>query len=475
MERLFSRKCSKCRERAVALTDVPYSIQIDHDGRKYLVEIPALSVPKCGNCGTIVLDEAANRAIDGAFRKQAGLLSPDEIRLKRQALGLKQQELADALGIAVSTLSRWETGGQIQQRSLDKLLRLYFSSSESRHFLAGPQASAEALLDKGTVAAAPPASEPTSASTVLVRGEDFLTLPLRAQMGVVVRCFRRIQPLLNMRNLSGEARAFLIAVDLALEAATSFVAPPESSVAPGRSDQENQSPRPTTGQSREAINLGYMLQVKRRKKGGLTVTLKALHRGGDTYRLGPNTFSDFDRLVAYAVFSTFEAAQCMTTEQGDPLEDLPELPRTASVASFLNLMGSVERKFAVAWSVLTLVWGIQTMYSPTVVKAFWLSVVHDIQKLARLDRQRFPALGEPLGLSDSGVLGPLWAGGTPEDVRGRQQRLDQVLAELRARRSRPLQSGGRGEAQNGAAPAEPDDPASDAQGSGPEPQCDDPA
>jgi len=135
-ERAFCRKCSKCRQQTVALANVPYTIQIDHDGRKYTVTILALSVPQCSNCGNISLDEEADRAISAAFRAQAGLLAPEQIRQRRQALGLTQQELADQLGIAVSTLSRWETGGQIQQRSLDRFLRAYFDLPELRHALA---------------------------------------------------------------------------------------------------------------------------------------------------------------------------------------------------------------------------------------------------------------------------------------------------------------------------------------------------
>ena len=48
---------------------------------------------------------------------------------------LTQKLLADHLGIAESTLSRWETGAQIQQRAFDKLLRLYFDVPEARRHL----------------------------------------------------------------------------------------------------------------------------------------------------------------------------------------------------------------------------------------------------------------------------------------------------------------------------------------------------
>jgi putative zinc finger/helix-turn-helix YgiT family protein len=135
VERVFSRKCGKCRQRAMELATVPYTTQIDHDGRKYTVTITDLVVPRCANCGTISLDDEANRQISAAFRKQAGLLSPEQIRSQRLALGLTQQALADLLGVAVFTLSRWETGAQIQQRSLDRFLRAFFKLPELREAL----------------------------------------------------------------------------------------------------------------------------------------------------------------------------------------------------------------------------------------------------------------------------------------------------------------------------------------------------
>jgi putative zinc finger/helix-turn-helix YgiT family protein len=138
-ERAFSKKCGKCRQRMVELATVPYTVQIDHDGRKYNIAIPELIVPRCENCGTIVLDVEADRQISAAFRQEAGLLSPEEIRLRRTGLGLTQQDLADKLGIAVSTLSRWETGAQIQQRSLDRFLRAFFVLPELREALSDSQ------------------------------------------------------------------------------------------------------------------------------------------------------------------------------------------------------------------------------------------------------------------------------------------------------------------------------------------------
>jgi len=120
----------------MALASVAYSTSFTHDGRQYTVTIPDFVVPKCSNCGTISLDPMATEAIESAFRKQAGLLSPEQIRQQRLALGLTQQALADQIGIGVHTLCRWETGGQIQQRAFDRILRAFFKVPELREALA---------------------------------------------------------------------------------------------------------------------------------------------------------------------------------------------------------------------------------------------------------------------------------------------------------------------------------------------------
>jgi putative zinc finger/helix-turn-helix YgiT family protein len=114
---------------------IDYQTEVTHDGRTYLLNLPALHVLRCGSCGSIVLDDEADEKISDALRAAAGLLSPEEIRRGREALGLTQKQLAHYLQVGESTLSRWETGGQIQQRSLDRLMRTFFHVPEARRFL----------------------------------------------------------------------------------------------------------------------------------------------------------------------------------------------------------------------------------------------------------------------------------------------------------------------------------------------------
>src|SRR5271157_4821175 len=99
----FPWKCRTCREVAVSRETTSYATDVEHDGRVYHVEVPALDVLRCTRCGVVVLDDEANQKISEAFRAAAGLLSPAAIRRHREALGLTQKQLATFLDVAEST------------------------------------------------------------------------------------------------------------------------------------------------------------------------------------------------------------------------------------------------------------------------------------------------------------------------------------------------------------------------------------
>jgi len=132
-----NRRCLNCRERKVRRVTLDrYETAVDHDGRSYPLVLSNLDVFQCENCDAIVLDDDADDRISEALRNAAGLLQPEEIVANRKRLGFTQKQLASHLRIAESTLSRWETGGQIQQRAMDGLLRVFFGSVEARAILA---------------------------------------------------------------------------------------------------------------------------------------------------------------------------------------------------------------------------------------------------------------------------------------------------------------------------------------------------
>lgn len=129
-------KCGQCGQRTVEPVTIDYSTAAEHEGRAYEICVPQLSVARCATCGELVLDDEANARISDALRRQLGLLMPGQIRANREHLGLSQKQLADSIAVAEPTLARWETGSQIQPRSADRLLRLYFGSEQVRMVLA---------------------------------------------------------------------------------------------------------------------------------------------------------------------------------------------------------------------------------------------------------------------------------------------------------------------------------------------------
>jgi DNA-binding transcriptional regulator YiaG len=98
------------------LATLLYATTIEHDGRTYRVEVPALTAPQCGNCQALSIDDEADQQISAAFRRAAGLLAPEEIRQGCEKLALTQKQFANLLGVGEATVSRRETGANSATR-----------------------------------------------------------------------------------------------------------------------------------------------------------------------------------------------------------------------------------------------------------------------------------------------------------------------------------------------------------------------
>jgi putative zinc finger/helix-turn-helix YgiT family protein len=132
-DRPYPWRCLECRAKEVYPKATDYTTTVKHDGRTYTIHIPDLEIPTCRNCGEQVFAVGDDDRIFAALRAKVGLLTPDEIRTGRGKL--IQQELAEQLGVAKETISRWETGAVIQSRAMDNLLWLFFESDEVRRLL----------------------------------------------------------------------------------------------------------------------------------------------------------------------------------------------------------------------------------------------------------------------------------------------------------------------------------------------------
>ena len=101
-------------------------------GEQYTVETQGL---ECPNCHYKTIDGAAmpefSRLLSDRYRANHGLLTSDEIKERRNKLGMTQQQFAQHLGVGIASVKRWEMGKIQEPHSNDLILRE--SGSHSRN------------------------------------------------------------------------------------------------------------------------------------------------------------------------------------------------------------------------------------------------------------------------------------------------------------------------------------------------------
>jgi putative zinc finger/helix-turn-helix YgiT family protein len=108
------------------------------------ISVPSARFLGCPKCGEIVLRfQDSKRLHEDAiaiYRRKHGLLSAGEIRVIRERFGLTQANLARLLRLGANTVSRWESGRNVQTAAMDILLRLIRDLPGSIDYLRGQAA-----------------------------------------------------------------------------------------------------------------------------------------------------------------------------------------------------------------------------------------------------------------------------------------------------------------------------------------------
>lgn len=133
----YPRQCAVCGGISVSKCHIPYNAEVRHDGKLHTFSIASLGIDQCRHCGEQYFTAATDDEISLALRSHLGLLTPRQIRSGIDLCDVNQKVFAEHLGIAAETVSRWLTGASVQTRSLDKLMRLYFTMPDVRMALAG--------------------------------------------------------------------------------------------------------------------------------------------------------------------------------------------------------------------------------------------------------------------------------------------------------------------------------------------------
>jgi putative zinc finger/helix-turn-helix YgiT family protein len=126
--------CPHCR---TTMTERRSTLKVPVNGEE--VSVPSAVHLRCPKCDEVVLRFSDARRVQedaiAIYRKKHGLLSADEIRAIRERFDLTQSELARLLRLGANTISRWESGRNVQTEAMEILLRLLRDLPGSLNYL----------------------------------------------------------------------------------------------------------------------------------------------------------------------------------------------------------------------------------------------------------------------------------------------------------------------------------------------------
>jgi putative zinc finger/helix-turn-helix YgiT family protein len=115
--------------------EIDETFDFDLGEEKLRVHAQGVPVERCNQCGLELSGPAAAKVRHNAICRTAGLFTPEEIKELRQRLEMSQDEFAHLAGVGVATISRWERGRVLQNRSNNNLLVLIAEIPQARQLL----------------------------------------------------------------------------------------------------------------------------------------------------------------------------------------------------------------------------------------------------------------------------------------------------------------------------------------------------
>lgn len=130
------RRCPACGLGWLVQTTTTDRFTHEEDGVSMSVVVEKVPIERCTKCKETFRGMGAARRHHQAICRTFGFLTPQEIcELRECTLRLTQDEFARVTGIGVATISRWERGRLVQNRAMDRYLRLLRDSPASIRFL----------------------------------------------------------------------------------------------------------------------------------------------------------------------------------------------------------------------------------------------------------------------------------------------------------------------------------------------------
>jgi putative zinc finger/helix-turn-helix YgiT family protein len=129
------QRCPNCKQGRLQDRHIAEDITFPVGEETIVVHVERVPIRVCDVCGESFSGPDAAAIRHEAICRHQGLLTPREIKELRESLGMTQAELARITGIGEATISRWERGRLLQNKALDRFLRLLASNSRNLEFL----------------------------------------------------------------------------------------------------------------------------------------------------------------------------------------------------------------------------------------------------------------------------------------------------------------------------------------------------
>ncbi len=103
-----------------------------HNVKLILKDLP---VKRCSSCKEEFLPKESLERVQLEKHKKLGILSNDQLKALRKKLGYSQEEMADLLGVGKKSYLRWENGLYLQNKAMDRYIRLIAENPENLRLL----------------------------------------------------------------------------------------------------------------------------------------------------------------------------------------------------------------------------------------------------------------------------------------------------------------------------------------------------
>jgi len=128
-------KCPLCGEGVLEDDIVDHDTYIRKGARNVKITIKNLAIKRCTKCKEDFVPKEAVEQLQTEKHKRRGLLTLEQLKEIRTKLGYTQEEMAELLGLGKKTYFRWEKGLFLQNKAMDRYVRLIAENPENLKIL----------------------------------------------------------------------------------------------------------------------------------------------------------------------------------------------------------------------------------------------------------------------------------------------------------------------------------------------------